>query len=467
MVSKLDRKLYSLFEEIYNGYNENYIQKKYEEYANLSKERIQLLLILFDYEHPIGSHADTFRSQFINGYYTPEIIETIEIPELFPEIFHNLLFEEWDNSQKEMYKMILDEIQTKPGKKNVSKIQRMKYKKQAKTIPEICNTPFWNISRPNTIIIKQDGYFYCLDITKILERISNENPLTNYELNKPLPMYIENKLKLRYANEIKQIKEGTYVELKHSATEKEKTDLLDTLEKLKTYRANLNEEKVIKKGIQILGKIPNTIIPLIIQKRLRKEPGQNTIQWLDTNIEFIQNTIEYMNKENIEEKEEETETIEQEIKEEEALGINKKDIRTHPAEYFIQKHILSNRFLVSDIIENYKKRLNLLKNEIFEQLKDVENVNERKKLNDYLKDINKINHQIDEKISSFPGLIDILNDKLKIVQDIIDSSNSIQLRIVLEPELNYYDINNLRNQEKTILDEISKIEQIQFEYLNQ
>ena len=463
MNKKLKNILSSLFpkhsEEYLVDYYKNLLQdiKKHARDKKEYEYTINRLCMFLDSEHSIGKYGDIFRSKFINNKYTPERLVKMETTEFLPEIFMSMI--DMDK-QKELLDKIERLLHTDTDKETDTI-----HITSAKRLPEICNTPYWNIDRPNIIICKENGLFYCLDLVKLLESINERDVALNYETGNPISKEIEKNLRIRYKKELDDLSNGKELSFTYIPTEQELDDLTMTLTNLKELYNKIDKKYLSEKGKRAIPlKEYNKYVPIVTRRKFNRlsteEFSVEFITWLETNIEDIEFRINQLSKPLPIDDEPLEHTIEQKVNEQ----IENVDIHDSLLKFIEQKVLIDNSIITS-LIDNYKNRLDTSKKQVLLNLdKSDKTAEERIVLNECLNEINTILSNLNDSISSFPGLLGLLREKLDRVNDLVDAYSSITLRHVLEPELNSIDIVSLQKEQQQLQNEIMRIEQLELQY---
>jgi hypothetical protein len=442
-----------VFDKVYDRVSQEYINTFYEGLLdNVENEHkilyhISRLDIFLDPTHFIGEHANLFRSRFVNDRIEPEVIVTMKTEDFFPELFtvtqdKTIINDIEDEIIRNMKKLKGKTIKDKYKNKNVLKKQ--------KQLPEICDTPYWQIARPNTVIIKENGYFYCLDIVKMVDSFIKNGYFSNYVTGKQVDDDTEYRLRLYYNKEIDLVRKGESLNTLIVMTDDEFTDLENTLKKLVKLR-----EYVIKNGERINGlktkKVYNDI-PKLFRKTLEditdnREKIEKLLEWLDENIEMIENTME---KRKTPVDEEDIELIDRVPEEYETQNEQEENI--------IKKYILTEKSIIKNIIDNYMLRIDALETTLKDNLKLLNNkIDTIKSLNE----LNELKDGLIKQTQSIAGLKTILKDRIERVIELIDNATIMNASRILESDIMLSETTELKQTLINYMNELERIESIE------
>ena len=245
-------------------------EELYKEYHKQPKEYIKQLaklIIFLDPTHYIGQFAKMFRIKTLQNVYTPDRLIRLDITDMLPEVFLNpkttqavkldiyqninQLMNEQTTELYNHYNSILNPTAHIPTQSK-SDIEKDFISNHHTDIKDLCDNPYWKMKRVNTIIHKESGKFYCLNVEQLLLELAKSNTATNYFTKKELPQEIINNLCSRYATEIEEIKQnGDAIEV-GSYTKKEVDDLEQTLHRLEEFKTVFNQKSVLS-GVELFG----------------------------------------------------------------------------------------------------------------------------------------------------------------------------------------------------------------------
>lgn len=438
------------FKKVYNSISDQYINSFYEELLNAVDDNDKKLLyqiarldMFLDPSHFIGEYANVFRSRFVNERISPEMLVNMETTEFLPEVFHvtvdeSILAEIEGEIRKHMKRIKGHEIKEKRNKK---------LEKMQKQLPDICDTAYWQISRPNTVIIKDDGYFYCIDIERMIVDSINNGYFTNYITGKKIEQETEMRIRKYYEKEIDMIRRGEKLSIP-LVTDDERDDLTKTVEELKKLREYVmsHGEILIDKGSSVLErKKIFRVIPRLERENIKKiddnqEMVKHVVEWLDENIDMITGVLK--------EKDDESEPV----MPEEYEAPNKEERKT------IEKYILVEGSVIENIVNNYRKRIHAIKRTIEERMKETQDkVELMRKMNE----AEDAERYLDNQVSNIEGLKLFLKDRIEKLVEMMDTAMMMNASRILESDIMLSETTELKKVYNEYMNELERIQRIE------
>jgi hypothetical protein len=234
----------------------------------------------------LGQFSKFFREKAKQGVYPATRYVSIEIDEMFPEVF---LTQNEDvkkdiitylQSQRDSFLVEIDNLlhtgRSQRGRPTFySAFIRLEDFKDKK-LSNICYNKWWENKLSTTVIIKDTGYFYCLDIFSLKD---GKNPFTGKKLDKACVQSIK--------KAVKELDQKKFVR-----NTDEKNELTATKKKLEELAVTL--KKYLNNPIAIIQKYGD-IIPPIVQEEILDKPEEieNIVNNMIKEITTILETQEF------------------------------------------------------------------------------------------------------------------------------------------------------------------------------
>lgn len=445
-----------------NTYLKNELSNK--EYINVLKK----LNVFLDTKHPIGKHCSTFRSNFFHKVYSPSTLYTMDIQEFFPELFDN------DNLTPDEEKEYVDEIQKQIKYQTRNELN---LENKIKRNPLLQDVSYWEIAKPNIIIVYMDKMFYCLDLYKLLHHFAKNDKIYNYKIKKRLPSKIENKLRKRYRLEIDMLKNGETLRFhQYELTNSEKEDLQTALNKFTNFKKLLNtsvkfKERLLQDGVSFLKTKP-------VYQYFSSE-FINTIDKIKNNQTLIDMLFDYLN--------ETIETIETKLYHSANLDQNKHantidtvdankndDVLDDAMENTINKHekkfidetVMPNLEFTFQLIDSYQQRLSNIKQVVIDQFKYTLTPEERLDLIHNLQNITEIENYLYIQKSSFHQLNAILLDHIHKLKSLLHNVKQIDGEQIVKISYTYINPIQIENELNIYYNEFNQLQKYNQEFMH-
>lgn len=433
----------------YNKYLHSELNKK--QYLQVLKR----LNVFLDEEHPIGQHCKTFHSKFYNKVYKPIQLYQMDIPEFFPELFENPVMKE--DEEQEYIVDIENQIKTqKPKDINIEH--------KLRNTPKICDNPYWEMAKPNIVVVKMDDNFYCLEIQRLLQQLVENDSIMNYKTNTPLDEHVENKIRKRYKMEIELLKNNEPLHLYHhnQLTETEKQNLQDIESKFQKLLKLMNTStkftnKINTDGITFLSsKTVYQYFPKEFKEELLTLPNEKLVpvikEWLNMTIQELQqelNPTESANMDMFEEKKEEQDDI----------GNNTEII------YYFDHTVFPNLPLVSSILDNYALRLKNTRQAIIDKFKYAKKIEQRNDLMKSLSSINQVEEHLIETKYSFPYLKELIMERIEKLNITLENVKQINANQIMLHSYQQSDPFSIQDEIQELYNELKQLQEFHYAFL--
>lgn len=258
----------------------------------------------------LGRFAKFFQEKIKYNIYPPSRIVNLEIDEMLPEVYmknppeslKENIVKHINSISYEFIDSVNDHIN--PGKRRMTKPKIVEYNLDLASVSDdakdICYNSRWEAPLVETVIIKDDGQFYCLSISDILEQVEKKGSATNTHTGNYISDKIIERIKDKFGKNYESIPEIRSVE--------EKRKMMDTLKKLEELSDKFSGKKLRIDDIpdQYKDYIPKMILD-------KKEPLDNALN------QVIVDLREFILKSEFEEEEKE----EVEVEEKEEVEVSK------------------------------------------------------------------------------------------------------------------------------------------------